>query len=556
MNNKKHKGQALSGVPGFFIALLSAFFFFAGCESPAGNGENDITWTALADGEEGAHTSTAITFTFSTALEGLTAGDITVADDGGSVVKGSLANTDAAHWTLGITVNAPGNVKVTIAKAGIETTKKDVAVYKEDLSSLTHTVTFDKNGGTTEAEPRQISVTWPDTTVDLPAPPSRDDSLVFQGWNTEADGSGIRFTGTEISGSITVYALWGAPLPAIVTDVADVAGWLSVQPGGAIATPVNLVLDIDLGDMADGSNWYALLDALDEAKTYVALDLSECVMTGAAEDGTVFRPNHAVVEQGSYGVTNRIASYTGGGKAYIVELTLPLGAKKIFGGWGSVSAFRGFDNLEKISGDTIEGGYQETGFSRTVIFFGLASLKEARFEKLTTSGRFFESCRNLESVYCPSLTDISRNTFTDCTNLKTFDFSNVRSIGTGAFAGSGFVTLDLSASQVTKISGHRVLSTRDGSFNGCSDLETILFPACLADIGNDSSRGGFPFGACPKIREVSFLGDPADIAWPESGPPYNTGLDDTLISLALSGATPEERTGTYVKNDGVWSKKP
>jgi hypothetical protein len=555
----KHKGQSFSGAAGFFLAaLLALVFLFAACESPAGNGENDITWTAQADGENGAQNSTVITFTFSAAVEGLSAGDITLADDGGSVAKGSLTNTDAAHWSLGITVTTAGNVKVSINKTGIETTGKNVAVYKEDLASLTHTVTFDKNGGTADAEPRQISVTWPAITVDLPTPPSRDDGLVFKGWNTEADGSGAQFTaGTEIRESITVYALWGTPL-GMPASVADLAGWLSAQTGGSQASPVNLALNIDLGDMADGSNWHTLLDALDEAKQYVALDLSDCAMTGAAEDGTVFRPNYAVVEQGPNGGINRIPTYTGGGKAYIVELTLPLGAKKIFGGWSTVSAFIGFDNLEKIRGDTIEGAYTETGFSKTAVFIGLASLKEARFEKLTDSDTFFQECRNLESVYCPSLVSIGLATFYGCANLKTFDFSNVQSIVTRAFAGSGLVTLDLSTSQVTKIPGHRDLSTRGGAFNGCSDLETILFPVCLADIGNDKvfKRGGWPFANCPKIREVSFLGDPADIAWLESGPPYDTGLDDDLITLALSGATPEERTGTYVKNDGVWSKKP
>jgi hypothetical protein len=477
MNNQKHKGQALSGAAGFFIALLTAVFFFAGCESPANNN--------LADNGEGDST--------------------------------------------------------------------------ENPPSLVFTVTFDKNGGTTEAEPRQMDLTWPATRVDLPVPPSRDDGLVFRGWNTKADGSGAQFTaGTEINESITVYALWGAPLGP-PTSASEVAGWLSTQSGGARDSPVNLALNIDLGDMADGSSWYTLLDALDKAGKYVALDLSDCAMTGAAEDGTVFRPNYAVVEQGPGGSINRITTYTGGGKAYIVELTLPLGAKKIFGGWASVSTFLGFDNLEKICGDTIEGAYAETGFSKTAVFIGLTPLKEARFEKLTDSGSFFRGCLNLESVYCPSLTNIGAYTFFGCTNLKTFDFSNVRSIALFSFGRSGLVTLDLSKSQVTTIPGQRSLSTGGGAFNSCLNLETILFPACLVDIGNVklvTVSGGHPFAGCLNIREVSFLGDPADVAWLESGPPYETGLDDALITLALSGETPQERTGTYVKNDGVWSKKP
>jgi alpha-tubulin suppressor-like RCC1 family protein/methionine-rich copper-binding protein CopC len=101
-----------------------------------------ITWTAQADGEAGATTSTAINLTFSGAVTELTADDITVADDGGSVTTGSLTNTDDTHWALGITVAAEGNVKVSISKAGIETTEKDVAVYKAETPPFPGTTGF------------------------------------------------------------------------------------------------------------------------------------------------------------------------------------------------------------------------------------------------------------------------------------------------------------------------------------------------------------------------------------------------------------------------------
>jgi hypothetical protein len=446
----------------------------------------------------------------------------------------------------------------------------------QDPPSLVSTITFDKNGGATEAEPCEISVTWPDNTVDLPDPPaSADAALVFRGWNTKADGSGTKFTaGTEISGNITVYARWGAPFNGI-TELADVADWLSAQPPSSKSSPVNLVLDIDLEDMADGSNWYALLDALDEAKVYVALDLSECTMSGAAENGTVFYPNYAYK-----GPTSMIATYTGGGKAYIVELTLPLRAKKIYGGWlegytmTPIPAFRNFSSLAKIRGDNIEEGYRETGSGHnySAIFYGLSSLKEARFEKLTKATNFFQNCQNLESVYCPSLANISYAAFYGCKNLKTFDFSNVQSIDKSAFGGSGLVRLDLGSSTVTKIPGEDSSKASQfgnnipaPAFKNCSNLETIIFPTCLTDMGkfkdyvkkplDPPEEGGEAFSGCSKIREVTFLGDPAGIDWQNGAPPYDTGLDEALITLALSGSTPEDRIGTYVKTNGTWSKQ-
>jgi hypothetical protein len=496
--NTKHKGHLLSRAPGLFCAGLLALFLVTACDNPMDNNDQSAQDTPLS--------------------------------------------------------------------------QDSVPDPPSDPPPLVSTVTFDNNGGTTEAEPREISLTWPDNTVELPVPPSRDDGLFFRGWNTKADGSGTKFTaGTEVSESITVYARWGAPFETMVTDVAEVADWLSAQSGGAKASPVNLVLDIDLGDMADGSPWYALLDALVKADKYVALDLSDCTMSGADENGTVFYPNYAYK-----GPTSMIATYTGGGKAYIVELTLPLSAKKIYGGWREaytmtpIPAFVGFNNLAKIRGDNVEEAYAGpgAGHSTSAMFYGLSSLREARFEKLTKASYFFRNCTNLESVYCPSLTTIGYATFYGCKKLTSFNFSKVQKIEKSAFGGTGLVTLDLSQSTVTKIPGEDGSSNASfgtaipaAAFKNCSNLETIVFPACFTNIGNytylahPELLGGQTFAGCTKIREVTFLGDPANIDWLENGPPYATGLDDNLIKAALSGATPHDRIGTYVNTGTDWSKQ-
>jgi uncharacterized repeat protein (TIGR02543 family) len=73
------------------------------------------------------------------------------------------------------------------------------------------TVTFDKNGGDTEANPSSKTVSFPATTVGtLPAPPSRS-GYTFIGWNTVSGGGGIAFTAsTPVTADITVYAQWSA----------------------------------------------------------------------------------------------------------------------------------------------------------------------------------------------------------------------------------------------------------------------------------------------------------------------------------------------------------
>lgn len=72
------------------------------------------------------------------------------------------------------------------------------------------TVTFDKNGGDTDADPANITVKSGSTVGELPGEPTRANHT-FLGWNTRADGSGEVFTAaTPVTGDITVYAQWQA----------------------------------------------------------------------------------------------------------------------------------------------------------------------------------------------------------------------------------------------------------------------------------------------------------------------------------------------------------
>ncbi|MDR2717076.1 MAG: InlB B-repeat-containing protein, partial [Treponema sp.] len=110
----------------------------------------------------------------------------------------------------------------------------------------TYTVTFDKNGGDTEASPGTMSVISPATTVDaLPTPPARTDYF-FDGWNTAANGSGTEFTAsTSVTKSITVYAQWtntpnsNANIRAVSGDGANALYGLYVggMPGISNGTP-------------------------------------------------------------------------------------------------------------------------------------------------------------------------------------------------------------------------------------------------------------------------------------------------------------------------------
>jgi hypothetical protein len=93
----------------------------------APNAANPIAYTATTNGNAGAN-STLIRCSFAAEVAGLVVGDITVADDTGSVTTGALTGSGTS-WALAITVNTVGNVKVSIDKTGITDAEKTVEVF-------------------------------------------------------------------------------------------------------------------------------------------------------------------------------------------------------------------------------------------------------------------------------------------------------------------------------------------------------------------------------------------------------------------------------------------
>ena len=107
--------------------------------------------------------------------------------------------------------NTQANGLGTAFTAGTTVTE-NITVYAQ-WTGVTYTVTFNKNNtdtGSTEASPNTKTVTRPTTTASLPTEPMRP-HYVFNGWNTQANGSGTAFTvSTTVTANITVYAQWTA----------------------------------------------------------------------------------------------------------------------------------------------------------------------------------------------------------------------------------------------------------------------------------------------------------------------------------------------------------
>jgi len=83
----------------------------------------------------------------------------------------------------------------------------NITLYAGWSASTPYTVTFDKNGGDTEASPTSRNAASGGT-VALPTAPTRRD-YNFVEWNTKADGTGTAFTAsTIVTEDITVYAKW------------------------------------------------------------------------------------------------------------------------------------------------------------------------------------------------------------------------------------------------------------------------------------------------------------------------------------------------------------
>jgi hypothetical protein len=99
-----------------------------------------VAYTITADGENGVTTSTKIDFDFYAAVEVLTAEQITLTNGTGAVAKGDLTGNDVS-WSLEITVDSAGGIKVSINKPGIENMEKDLTVHKgEPAPELTAAV--------------------------------------------------------------------------------------------------------------------------------------------------------------------------------------------------------------------------------------------------------------------------------------------------------------------------------------------------------------------------------------------------------------------------------
>ena len=115
-------------------------------------------------------------------------------------------------------------------------------------------------------------------------------------------------------------------------------------------------------------------------------------------------------------------------------------------------------------------------------YLQVANLSETALTEIGTKA--FYDCGQLTTVTVPStLTSIGNAAFYSCDVLASFTFpSALSALGVSAFSSCPeLVTADLSGTQITELA--------EGTFSGCSSLETVVLPDSLTSIGNNAFRG-------------------------------------------------------------------
>lgn len=220
------------------------------------------------------------------------------------------------------------------------------------------------------------------------------------------------------SATVPVEAAPSGGDSATLTTIEQISAYLATVTGRA-SSPAPLKVAIPLGAMTNsGSGWHKFLTTLNDARKFVALDLSACTM-----DGRVFDPRVGIN-----------AEEMNAGASFIVEIILPNAATSTAVSRDSDNiTFRYFTNLRKAEGNVTDIG--------AYAFARLTRLTTVSFPKVINIGQYaFYQCGGLTAVSFPGAMSIGEDAFRGCGGLTTVSFPEAMSIGQRAFYQCGGLT--------------------------------------------------------------------------------------------------------------------
>jgi hypothetical protein len=345
-----------------------------------------------------------------------------------------------------------------------------------------------------------------------------------------ADGySAVPYTVTAADGSKTVWIVtvkWEAldtaaePIAAVIDDYfLDLPA--NAGAGGNADDPIILPLNLSLG----GPGWEALLTAIQSKSKFVALDISECGISGMTATQGEFDPY--------------LGAATGKGK--IVSLILPGAATSIKADISITPAFQHFSALKSVTGGAVTSVGDHA-------FRNCTALKTVSLPAATTIGYdVFYGCTALKTVSLPAATTIRDSVFWDCTALETVSLPVATTIRDRTFYGC--TTLET-------VSLPAATTICDIAFYGCTALEALSLPEAIS-IG----RGAFMLCYALEtlnIPKVTSIGRRA-FASAETKPLAIT-LGDAVptLGIAMFANIPDDEPGTKtvtitVPDNAAWS---
>ena len=419
--------------------------------TPGKGGNTAVTFSSVSANGNASQTTTQLTLTFSAAVTGLSASDITLSGISG-VTKGTLTGSGPAY-TLSISgFTAGGTLSVAVAKTG----------YNISGSPKQTTIYYSSTNNPEPSEPTEPSE------PSEPSEPTPGLSYTLINSNTEYSVS----RGTVTSGAVVIAAEYnGLPVTAIDDGAFYNSGITSITIPDSVTS---------IGEGAFSG--CTILSSITTPESVTSIGANAFYNTAIWNN----TPDNSIVY-----VDKWVVGYKG---TLSSTISLMAGTKVI-----GISAFAYCSDITSV---TIPSSVTSIGDRA---FYNCTSLTSALTipSSVTSIGKeAFKGCTGLTSVTINSI--IGRQMFADCSGLTSVTIGNsVTTIGDYAFNNCSGLT--------SVIIPNSVISISLGAFNGCIGLTSVTFAAGsqLQSIDDEAFYFCFNLESITIPNSVTSIGDAA-----------------------------------------------